>query len=76
MGRIGEINREIKSFSIGWGHIPTKDLTVNMYRVREVDLIKILSVLLTNDYGLGNQFGEVAYSETSKDFLKDIPHSF
>ena len=47
-----------------------------MYSGREVDLVEILSVFMTDDYGLGNQFGEVVHSEASKDFLENVLHFF
>ena len=65
-----------QGFDIRWGHISTKELTADMYRGGEVGSVEKLSVFLTNDDGLCNQFGKVVHGKTSKDFLENELHLF
>lgn len=65
-----------QGFNIRWRHISTKELAADMYRGGEVDAVEKLSVFLTDDNGLGNQFGKVVHGKTSKDFLEDELHLF
>lgn len=58
-----------QGFNERWREIPKKELSANMYSGGDIDLVKVFSVFLLNDYGLGNQFIEVVHGKTGKDFL-------
>ena len=51
--------------------IGTEELSANVRGLREIDLVKILFLSLTNDHRSGDRFGKVVHSKSSKDFLED-----
>ena len=49
--------------------ITKEEFSANMYSGRKIDLVRIFSAFLLNDYGLGNQFIEIVHGKTGEDFL-------
>ena len=65
-----------ESFNFRWRYITKKELSAHMYSDREVCFISILRAGFLNDYGRGNQLGEVIHDESGKDFLVYVLHLF
>lgn len=49
--------------------ITKEEFSANMYSGRKIDLVRIFSAFLLNDYGLGDQFIEIVHGKTGEDFL-------
>ena len=64
------------SFNIGWRNISKKELSTNVYSNGEVYFVGVLLRGLLNDYGRGNQFGEIVHDEPGEDFLENVLHLF
>lgn len=47
-----------------------------MYGNRKIRFISVFSVGILNDYGRGNQFGEIVHDESGEDFLENVLHFF
>ena len=54
-----------QGFNKGWREIIKKELPANVYGGRKIDLIGMFSIVLLNDYGLGNQFIEVVHGKAA-----------
>ena len=50
-----------QGFNIRWMDFSKKERKTNVYSIREIDFVVMLSLSLQNDYGLGNQFAEVIH---------------
>ena len=47
-----------------------------MYGNRKICFISVFPVGILNDYGRGNQFGEIVHDESGEDFLENVLHFF
>jgi len=65
-----------QGFNIRWRDNPPEGLETNVYGVREVYFVGMLSLPLVNDYGLCDHFAEVVHGEFCKDFLENELHLF
>ena len=65
-----------ESFNIWWRDIPQEELPANMYGNRKISFISVFPVGIPNDYGRGNQFGEIVHDESGEDFLENVLHFF
>ena len=58
-----------QGFNTRRSEITKEEFSADVYSGGKVDLVRVFSVFLLNDYGLGNQFIEIVHGKTGEDFL-------